>query len=150
MKNLRLIISAMLLIAIAAIGLRAQTQQPARVSSLQVNNILQRLERSSNKFRNSLNTSLVQARMDETRPQNDINSFVPDFEKATSQFRDQFTQDVLNIGGNRAAVASSATAPLRMPPGPQHTFFNLPPAMNCALGIRIQALRTTVCAQIHI
>ena len=72
--------------------------QPNRNNTRQVGNMLQRLERSSSRFRNSLNRGLVQVNVDQTRPQNDISTFEPGFQLAIKQFRDQFTR--------RLAVAS--------------------------------------------
>src|SRR6185369_15028168 len=54
--------------------------------------MLQRLERSSSRFRNSLNLALVQGSIDQTRPQNDVSTFESGFELAIKQFRDQFTR----------------------------------------------------------
>jgi hypothetical protein len=81
------------------IGLNIQAQQqPNRNNTRQVGNMLQRLEKSSSRFRNSLNVALVQASVDQTRPQNDISTFESGFQLAIQQFRDQFTR--------RIAVAS--------------------------------------------
>ena len=61
------------------------------------------LSKASNKFRSSLNLALVNGRIDETRPQNDINTFEPAFSSAVDQFTDRFTHrqaaaaDVQNI-----------------------------------------------------
>ncbi|HVS83001.1 MAG TPA: hypothetical protein VHE60_14835 [Pyrinomonadaceae bacterium] len=104
MKNSKRIMSALILFALAIIGVSAQAQrQSSRVSTRQVGGILQRLEQSSNRFRDSLNDGLISDRIDETRPQNDINSFEPAFASAIDQFRDRFTRrravaaDVQNI-----------------------------------------------------
>ena len=79
MKNSKRIMSGFILFALAIIGVTAQAQRrPARVTDRQVSSILQRLERSTNTFRNSLNLALVNQRVDQTRPQNDINTFEPD------------------------------------------------------------------------
>lgn len=95
MKNIRHIVSTVLLIAVAAVGLSAQTQRrPYRITDRQVSGILQQLEQSSNRFRASLNTALISAHIDEARPQNDINSFEPAFESAIDQFRDRLTRRV--------------------------------------------------------
>jgi hypothetical protein len=81
------------------IGVSIQAQpQPNRNNTRQVSNILQRLERSSSKFRNSLNVALVQVNVDQTQPQNDISTFHSGLDLAVKQFRDQFTR--------RRAVAS--------------------------------------------
>jgi hypothetical protein len=81
------------------IGLDVQAQpQPDRNNTRQVGNMLQRLERSSSRFRGSLNVALVQGSVDQTQPQNDISTFQSAFELAIKQFRDQFSR--------RLAVAS--------------------------------------------
>jgi hypothetical protein len=75
------------------IGLDVQAQpQPNRNNTRQVGNMLQRIERSSSRFRNSLNVALVQRSIDQTQPQNDISTFQADFDLAIKQFRDQFTR----------------------------------------------------------
>ena len=81
------------------IGRDVQAQpQPNRNNTRQVGNMQQRLERSSSRFRSSLNVSLVQRSVDQTKPQNDISAFQHGFDLAIEHFRDQFTR--------RLAVAS--------------------------------------------
>jgi len=116
MKNSKRIMLVFILFAVGVIGVSAQTQrQPYRVTDHQVSGTLQRLEQSSNRFRGSLNNALVQARIDETRPQNDINSFEPAFESAIDQFRDRFTSrqaaaaDVQNILQKASLVSGFMT-----------------------------------------
>jgi hypothetical protein len=87
MNHSKPIVSVFILFALAIIGVRVQAQQSNRASDRQVSGILQRLERSSGRFRGSLNTALVDAQIDETRAQNNINSFEPDFENEVNQFR---------------------------------------------------------------
>src|ERR1043165_9735534 len=89
----RKIVSLLALIVLATIGVSAQALPRANgVTARQVSVILQRLEQSSNRFRNSLNLALVNGHIDETRPQNDINSFEPAFSSALDQFKDRFTR----------------------------------------------------------
>src|ERR1043165_2505715 len=94
--------SVMFVIMLFAFGLictNAQAQQESRrLRDRQVSGILQRLEQSSNRFRNSLNLALVNGRIDETRPQNDINSFEPAFSSAVDQFTDRFNRRQVNQG----------------------------------------------------
>ena len=104
MKNSKRIMSVLILFALAVIGVSAQTQrQSSRAATRQISAILQRLDRSTSTFRDSLNSTLVSDRIDETRPQNDINSFEPAFESAIDQFRERFNSrraaaaDVQNI-----------------------------------------------------
>ena len=88
------------------IGLGVQAQpQPNRNNTRQVGNMLQRLERSSSTFRNSLNVALVQRSVDQTQPQNDISTFHSGLDLAIKQFRDQFTR--------RLAVASDVESILQ-------------------------------------
>ncbi len=88
------------------IGLDVRAQpQPDRNNTRQVGNMLQRLERSSSRFRNSLNVALVQRSVDQTRPQNDISTFQAGFDLAIKQFRDQFIR--------RLAVASDVESILQ-------------------------------------
>jgi hypothetical protein len=105
MSILKSIVSVFIVLAFSiGIGLSKQAQQQTnRNNTRQVGNILQRLERSSSRFRNSLNVGLVQVSVDQTRPQNDISTFESGFQVAIKQFRDQFTRrlavaaDVENI-----------------------------------------------------
>ena len=91
MKNSKRIMSGFILFALAVIGVTAQAQRrPARVNDRQVSSILQRIERSTNTFRTSLNLALVNQRVDQTRPQNDINNFEPDLGSAIDQFKNRF------------------------------------------------------------
>ena len=100
MSSLKSIVSVFILLAFSiVIGASMQAQpQPDRNNTRQVRNILQRLEQSSSRFRNSLNVALVHVNVDQTRPQNDISTFESEFQLAIKQFRDQFTR--------RLAVAS--------------------------------------------
>ncbi|HEY9500268.1 MAG TPA: hypothetical protein VIR01_01420, partial [Pyrinomonadaceae bacterium] len=88
------------------VGLNVQAQpQPNRNNTRQVGNMLQRLERSSSRFRNSLNVALVQRSVDQTQPRNDISTFQAGFDLAIKQFRDQLTR--------RLAVASDVESILQ-------------------------------------
>jgi len=96
MSILKCILSLFMLLAFSfAIPRSIQAQQQTnRNNTRQVGIMLQRLERSSSRFRNSLNLALVQGSVDQTRPQNDVSTFESGFELAIKQFRDQFTRRV--------------------------------------------------------
>ena len=100
MSILKSIVSVFILLTFSiVIGLSIQAQQQTnRNNTRQVGNMLQRLERSSSRFRSSLNVALVQGSVDQTRPQNDISTFEAGFQLTIKQFRDQFSR--------RLAVAS--------------------------------------------
>jgi len=94
MSILKSIVSVFILLAfsiVIAVTIQGQ-QQTNRNNTRAVSNMLQRLERSSSRFRNSLNLALVQGSVDQTRPQNDVSTFESGFELAIKQFRDQFTR----------------------------------------------------------
>src|ERR1041385_170289 len=81
MSILKSIVSVFILLAfsiVISLSIQAQ-QQTNRNNSRQVGNILQRLERSSSRFRTSLNVGLVQVSVDQTRPKNDISTFESGF-----------------------------------------------------------------------
>jgi hypothetical protein len=93
MQNSKSIISVFILLAVAFINVSAQGQrQSSRSTDRQIGVILQRLEGTSSRFRNSLNSAMVQQRIDQTNPQNDINTFQSDFDRATAQLKDQFNR----------------------------------------------------------
>ncbi len=92
-------VSVFILLAFSIIGVSVQAQRrPNRVSDRQVSSILQRLERSSSRFRGTLDTALDRSRIDGTRAEDDLNSMARDFDNATSQLKDRF--------GQRRAVAA--------------------------------------------
>ena len=96
MSILKTIVSVLILLAFSTvIGVSIQAQQQTnRNNTREVRNMLQRLERSSSRFRNTLNLALIQGSVDQTQPQNDVSAFESGFELAIRQFRDQFTRRV--------------------------------------------------------
>jgi hypothetical protein len=93
MKNSKRIISVLILFALSMIGVSVRAQrQSSRTTTRQISTILQRLDQSSNRFRDSLNNALISDRIDETRPQNDINSFEAALDSALDQFKDRFNR----------------------------------------------------------
>ncbi len=98
MKDLKHLVSASLFIVCLVIGTSAQTHRGANsVTDRQVSVILQRLERDSSQYRRSLNSSLVQSQIDQTKPENDISSFETGFESATHQFRSTFGRKLAGV-----------------------------------------------------
>src|ERR1051325_6734574 len=117
MTILKIITSVFILLLFPIIIGRAVEAQPQadRNNTRQVDNMLQRLERSSSRFRNSLNRALVQGSVDQTRPQHDISTFQASLDLAIKQFRDQFTR--------RLAVASDVESILQKS-SPINSFIN--------------------------
>lgn len=69
-------------------GAEAQ-RQPSPIDDRQVAIILQRLELHSTRFRGTINLALIERRVDQTRRQNDINTFEPGLRIAINQFKEQ-------------------------------------------------------------
>lgn len=63
---------------------------PYRVDDKQVEELIHRIESQSDVFRKSLDAALDRSRLDGTRREDDINSFVKDFYKANQQLHDHF------------------------------------------------------------
>jgi len=101
----------LILFAFSIITISMQAQS-SRSTDRQTGLILQRIERGSVTFHNSLRVALVQRRGDQTSSQNNINALQANFENATTQFREQLTArhadvaDVLNVLQKAARVNS--------------------------------------------
>jgi hypothetical protein len=98
MKKSKNIILLAVVLTFSLAGLTAQAQRRSGTTGRQVGVIVQRLERHSNNFRTSLNTALIEANVDQSRSQNDINTFQPDFVKAIAQFRAQVNRNRAGAG----------------------------------------------------
>ena len=81
---------------------------PYRVSDKQVEELIHRIETQSDMFRKSLDTALDRSRLDGTRREDDINSFVKEFYQETKRLHEHFdshkstagdVQTVLNRAG---------------------------------------------------
>ena len=109
MKNSKRIVCVVILFAFSVIGVCAQTQpQFNRTKERKVSLILQRLERSSSQFRNSLNSALVQSSIDQTRSENDINTFESGLETALHQFRSQFGRHLEGVADIEAVLGQAS------------------------------------------
>src|SRR5688572_22888389 len=104
MQNSKIISSVLILLALAVANISAQAQRrSSRAADRQVGVILQQLDRSSGRFRNSLTTAAAQQRIDQTRSGNNINTFQSDFQRATTHLNAQFNKhqavaaDVQNV-----------------------------------------------------
>jgi hypothetical protein len=104
LKNSKSIVSLLIIFALSLITVSARAQgQSSRSSNRQAGLILQRIERDSLTFYNSLREALAQRHIDQTRSQNNINVLQGNFQNATRQLREQLTarqadeSDVLNV-----------------------------------------------------
>ena len=91
MVQVRRFILALMVVALAGVGFTAEAQRrPYRASDQQVQQLIQRIETRTDVFRSSKDASLDRSRYDGTRTEDDINTFIRDFESATDQLRDRF------------------------------------------------------------
>lgn len=103
MTNAKYLITVSALILVSITNIAAQTNSLSERSAKQVSLLIQKLDRDSAKFRISLNSALVQTRIDQTRSDNDISSFETGFEDAADQFGRKFivrragAADVVNV-----------------------------------------------------
>jgi len=63
---------------------------PYRISDREVEQLINRIEKQSDKFLSALDAALDKSRLDGTRREDDINAFVKDFYKETKTLRDHF------------------------------------------------------------
>lgn len=94
MNRIRRTISMMLLLALASMGVSAQTRQTSRRMTRaredQVRQLIHRLEDRTDQFRSTLDTSLDRSSIDGTRAEDNINMFVSDFQDAVHQLHQRF------------------------------------------------------------
>lgn len=90
MKRMRYVVSMLLLVVSAGIGVDAQThRRPQRTNDAQVRQIIHRIETHSDDFRNSLAASSDRNRIDATGNDN-VNTFVGDFSDAVKRLHERF------------------------------------------------------------
>ena len=92
MNRIRQTISVALVLTLVSLGLMsAQAQRRAtRLSNRQMGDLIRRVELSADRFRASLDSALDRTAYDGTSTENNINSFVRNFEQATDRLRDRF------------------------------------------------------------
>jgi len=113
MIQVRRFILAVMMVTLAGLGFTAEAQRrPYRVTDQQVQQLIQRIATRTDVFRSSIDATLDRSRYDGTRAEDNINSFIGDFENATNQLRDRFNSrqsvaaDVQQVL-DRAAVINS-------------------------------------------
>jgi hypothetical protein len=83
----------------------AQAQRPYRINDRQVENTLRRVETDADRFRASFATALDRSRWNGTSTEDQLNTYVQNFENATDQMRSRFN--------SRNAVAADVENVLR-------------------------------------
>src|SRR5215207_1013586 len=91
MNIIRQTISVALVAAMLSLGLAsAQTQRPYRMNDRQVENALRRVETDADRFRSSFSAALDRSRWNGTSTEDQLNTYVQNFETATDQMRSRF------------------------------------------------------------
>jgi hypothetical protein len=97
-----------LLLAVMSMSKAAQAQDLAyRMSDREVAQIMHRLQKDSDKFRKSLDSALDRSRLDGTNREDDINAFMKDFEKSTTNLYHRF-KDHKSVAGDVQNVLDRA------------------------------------------
>ena len=108
MKGISEIVAIMAIVLLVG-PVTAAAQQPYRLSEKQMENLLERIEKGADTFRDSLKNALGQSRYDDTRSEDNINQFVKDFESATDQLEGRFN-DHRSASANVLEVLSRAAS----------------------------------------
>src|SRR5215218_8279658 len=93
MNIIRQTISVALVAAMLSLGLasaQAQTQRPYRMNDRQVENALRRVETDADRFRSSFSAALDRSRWNGTSTEDQLNTYVQNFETATDAMRSRF------------------------------------------------------------
>jgi hypothetical protein len=106
MNVIRRTVSLALVLALTSVGLFAQTtRRISRVRENQVRQVIHNLEDHTDQFRSTLDTTLDRSSIDGTRAEDNLNTFVSDFQGAVQRLHQRFdnrqettadVQDVLN------------------------------------------------------
>src|SRR3712207_1566237 len=99
-SRIRQTVSFALVLAMLSMGLTAAHAQrrPYRMNDRQVDELIRRVETSTDRFRTTLANALDRSAYDGTRREDNINSFVQGFETATDQLRERFNRRVSVAG----------------------------------------------------
>src|SRR5829696_1571111 len=91
MNIIRQTVSVALVAAMLSLGLAsAQAQRPYRMNDRQVENALRRVETDAGRFRSSFSMALDRSRWNGTSTEDQLNTYVQNFEAATDQLRSRF------------------------------------------------------------
>jgi hypothetical protein len=81
---------------------------PYRISDKEVEQIIHRIEKQSDRFRSALDAALDKSRLDGTRREDDINAFVKDFYAETKNLHDHFDQHKSNGADVQSVLAHAS------------------------------------------
>ena len=108
MYNRQALIAVGLILIMSSWTLVPGQDLPYRISDKEVEQNLKRLRNDTEKFRKSLDSSLDRSRLDGTNREDDINSFMKDFEHETSRLYDRF-KDHKSVAADVESVLDRAS-----------------------------------------
>jgi hypothetical protein len=108
MKHISRIAAMLAILLLAGLANTALAQHPYRLSEDDMRGLLDRLERDSDQFRQSMDKSLDRSALDGTRAEDRINDFVKDFAESTSRLRDRY-DDNQSASGTMQEVLNRAS-----------------------------------------
>jgi hypothetical protein len=106
------LLALLFVITCLAVAAPAQAQvvgQPYRLSDKEVERILHRIENQAKNFRRSVDSALDRSRLNGTNREDDINSFIKNFDEQTKRLHDRF-DDHKSVAADVEAVLNSAVA----------------------------------------
>lgn len=107
----RVFVLSVMIVCSALLVSTAQGQvvgQPYRLSDKDVERIIKRIERQSDRFRSSLDNALDRSRFNGTNREDDINSFLKDYYEQTKRLRDHFDKHNSAAGDVEAVLDRAA------------------------------------------
>ena len=106
------LLALLFVITCLAVAAPAQAQvvgEPYRLSDKEVERILHRIENQAKNFRRSVDSALDRSRLNGTNREDDINSFIKNFDEQTKRLHDRF-DDHKSVAADVEAVLNSAVA----------------------------------------
>jgi hypothetical protein len=101
------LIGMSVLLVVMSAGTLFGQEVPYRISDRQVEQLMHRLKKDSDRFRKSLDSSLDRSRLDGTKREDNINAFVKDFDKESARLYERF-KDHKSVGGDVQSVLERA------------------------------------------
>jgi hypothetical protein len=93
MKTLRIAIAFAVITMLVGLPIIAEGQQAYRLTEKEVKSLLGRIEKSAERFRNSLDRWLDVSHFQGSKAEDNINQFMKEFEAATDHLEDRFDND---------------------------------------------------------
>jgi hypothetical protein len=90
MIRLRYAVIVLAIILCAGVVATVKAQRPYRLSEQEMKNLLDRIEKGAERYRNSLKDALGASRYDDTKAEDNINEFINGFESATDRLEGRF------------------------------------------------------------